>query len=82
MIGLEKATTELMNIAASENDVEKKETFTKAAIGLTVLLSLPGDIENYIQMVSCREKENQKWFKFGAKHIQNVVENAISEVDE
>lgn len=81
MIGLEKATNGLMDLAADEKNPEKKEIFEKAAAGLTVLLSLPGEIENYLQSVSCKDKEQQKWFKFGAKHIQSVVENAMSEVD-
>ena len=81
MIGLDKATEVMMNIASDEKPQEKKEVFEKAAAAMTTLLSLEGDIKEHIRNVTCKDKECQKWYQLGEEHIATVVNLAVSSID-
>lgn len=81
MIGLEKATNDMMNLVADEKNPEKKELFEKSAAAMRALLSLEGEIRDHIDSVTHKDRERQKWLQLGEEQILNVVKFKVSEVD-
>ncbi len=79
---LEKATNDMMNLAADEKNPEKKELFEKSAAAMRALLSLEGEIKDHIEGFTCKDKSQQKYFRLGQEHIANVVRYIVSEVSE